>query len=838
MRMNKTHREQLQSLRRRKLAAALVAAMAMPVLPAMAQSLPENGNVVSGAATINNNDVVMTVTQTTKGAIINWDSFSIANGFTVNFNQQFGASSVTLNRVVGGGYGISQSYIDGTLTSNGSVFLINPSGITFGGGSVVNVGGLVAATMDISDANFLSGVDSGHYQFDPMTAVGNQSIAVDSGGQITASAAGTVALLGRQVFNKGNISTPGGSVLFGSAESVTLDFQGDGLTMLTINGPGIAKPGSFGCPSMPCPGPVLPMVANTGTITADGGQIQMRTAMTTGATGGFIIAGGTLRAHGVSTRGGRVELTTDGGVMVGAPGVLTDASTDFTPGSIDVSGGVYTGGTVVIRGDTVTLHNDADTVNGYPASYGSHIDAGGAAGGGHIQIQATGAINFDSLSRLYANSVTGTAGTIQVTAGNGITSYADISASSKAGNGGSIQLDAGAGALLMYGNLHALGGTNGGQITGSGFDVMLPQGGMIIAQGNSGAGGSISLTASNYLAAFGSLIARGGTAGGSILTASGGLFDLRGLQVDAGSAGTVGKWTLDAPSLTVTNGSDVGNQDDPQYGTTLQDAEINYAFYNGTSVVLNSNADVQFDDAQIYSDNAAHLSFDVNAAGSIFGNAFSIAASNGALDMVFNANSAGGSPNAGGIDFANASLLSMGGNISMYGQSDPANGFASSAASGISLTGMTVTTGGGNVLLRGNSTGSGSGGAGVLLDTSTLDAGSGGIVIYGTGAGLASGVIFNGSDLTVGAGGVLVDGQSSTADGVFATGSDLTVTGGDIEMTGTGAVHGVYFDGSLYSTGGDIRVHGEGGGANGTTITGVIDSAGGLIDVFGSSGTP
>ena len=47
----------------------------------------------------------------------------------------------------------------------------------------------------------------------------------------------------------------------------------------------------------------------------------------------------------------------------------------------------------------------------------------------------------------------------------------------------------------------------------------------------------------------------------------------------------------------------------------------------------------------------------------------------------------------------------------------------------------------------------------------------------------------------------------------------------------------MYFDGSLYSTGGDIRVHGEGGGANGTTITGVIDSAGGLIDVFGSSGT-
>lgn len=832
MRMNKTHREQLQSLRRRKLAAALVAAMAMPVLPAMAQSLPENGNVVSGAATINNSDIVMTVTQTTKGAIINWDSFSIAYGFTVNFDQQFGANSVTLNRVVGGGYGISQSFIDGTLSSNGNVFLINPSGITFGSGSVVNVGGLVASTMDISDANFLTGVDSGHYQFEPMTNVGDQSVMVDYGAQINTSAKGTVALLGRQILNQGDITTPGGSVLFGSAESVTLDFQGDGLTMLTITGPGIAKPGSFGCPSLPCPGPVLPMVANTGNITADGGQIQMRTAMTASATGGLIIAGGTLRARGVSTRGGRVELTTDGDVMVGSPGILTDASTDFIPGSIDVSGGAYAGGAVVIRGDTVTLHNDADTVNGYPASYGSHIDASGAAGGGQIQIEASGAVNFDSLSWLNANSVTGTAGSIQINAGNGIASYAEISASAKAGNGGSILLDAGAGALLLGGDVLASGGTNGGQITGSGFDVMLPQGRMINAQGNSGAGGSISLSASNYLAAFGSLIARGGTTGGAILTSSDSLFDLRGLQVDAGSSGSAGRWTLDAPDLTVINGSAVGNQDAPQYGTTVQDAEINYAFYNGTSVVLNSNADVQFDDAQIYSDNAARLSFDVNAAGSIFGNAFSIAASNGPLDMVFNANSAGGSPYSGGIDFGSASLLSMGGNISMYGQSDPLNGYASSAVSGISLSGMTITTDGGNVLLRGTSTGSG---AGVSMGESSIDAGSGGVAIYGTGSGAASGVSLNGGSITAGADGVLIHGQSTDADGLFASFTTLTISGGDIDLSGIGAAHGVYFAGDLYSNGGNIRVHGEGGSADGTTITGGIDSAGGLIDVFGSS---
>jgi hypothetical protein len=107
MRMKKTTRKQLRTIRRRRLALALVGAMAMPA--ALAQSLPSGYTVVNGDPTIGSVGTQMTVTQTTKGAIIDWGSFNIGAGYGVTFDQQFGASSVTLNRVVGFGYSTSAS---------------------------------------------------------------------------------------------------------------------------------------------------------------------------------------------------------------------------------------------------------------------------------------------------------------------------------------------------------------------------------------------------------------------------------------------------------------------------------------------------------------------------------------------------------------------------------------------------------------------------------------------------------------------------------------------------------------------------------------------------------
>jgi filamentous hemagglutinin family protein len=86
------------------------------------------------------------------GTILNWQSFSIMPGELTRFIQQSAASTV-LNRITGQ----NPSQILGALQSNGKVFLINPNGIIFGAGSRVDVNGLVASSLDMSDADFLAG---------------------------------------------------------------------------------------------------------------------------------------------------------------------------------------------------------------------------------------------------------------------------------------------------------------------------------------------------------------------------------------------------------------------------------------------------------------------------------------------------------------------------------------------------------------------------------------------------------------------------------------------------------------------------------------------------------
>ena len=111
---------------------------------------PQLPQVVHGQATFQQAGKALTVTNS-PGAIINWQQFNIDRGELTRFVQQNAASQV-LNRVVG----VDPSRILGTLQSNGRVFLVNPNGIVFGPGSQVDVAGLVASTLRLSNADFLN----------------------------------------------------------------------------------------------------------------------------------------------------------------------------------------------------------------------------------------------------------------------------------------------------------------------------------------------------------------------------------------------------------------------------------------------------------------------------------------------------------------------------------------------------------------------------------------------------------------------------------------------------------------------------------------------------------
>ena len=115
-----------------------------------ALSNPVLNGVTSGGATVTQSGNTTTVNQTTDKAIIEWNSFNIAAGEKTQFVQP-GASSVALNRI-NPTQGVSQ--ILGKLTSNGQIILVNAAGIHFGSGAMVNVGGMIASTADITNANF------------------------------------------------------------------------------------------------------------------------------------------------------------------------------------------------------------------------------------------------------------------------------------------------------------------------------------------------------------------------------------------------------------------------------------------------------------------------------------------------------------------------------------------------------------------------------------------------------------------------------------------------------------------------------------------------------------
>jgi filamentous hemagglutinin family protein len=167
---------------------------------------PAEPNVVHGSANFQHQGKLLSINNS-NGAIIQWNSFSIAADETTRFIQSSAASSV-LNRVIGG----DPSAILGNLQSNGRVFLINPSGIVFGAGSRIDVAGLVASTLDLSNTDFLAG----------RMRFSGGGAAIDQAGTITTPAGGGVYLVAPTIRNAGSIFSPSGEIILAAGQSVEI----------------------------------------------------------------------------------------------------------------------------------------------------------------------------------------------------------------------------------------------------------------------------------------------------------------------------------------------------------------------------------------------------------------------------------------------------------------------------------------------------------------------------------------------------------------------------------------------------------------------------------------
>ncbi|WP_170182095.1 MBG domain-containing protein [Phreatobacter stygius] len=349
--MNRIEAETPLRRPRGPLAAVLLASTALiSASAAYGQALPTGGTVASGGVTIATPSATqMTINQSTGSAVVNWNSFSVGAGSTVNIVQP-SASSALLNRVTGN----TPSTISGQVNANGQVFLVNPNGIAITRSGAVNAAGFVASTLGISDEDF----NAGRRNF-----TGNgASAAVSNAGAITIGRGGYAALIGGSVDNAGTISVPLGRVGLGSGERATLDLSGDGFLQVALP----TKATGNGA-----------LVSHSGRISADGGRVEIRAAQARDAVRQAVNLSGVVEARSVSGRQGEIVLGGgDGAVSVtGRLDVSTRQrqASPARPQRAIRAAAPATGGRITVTARTIDMR-------------GAALDASGRDGGGQIRI--------------------------------------------------------------------------------------------------------------------------------------------------------------------------------------------------------------------------------------------------------------------------------------------------------------------------------------------------------------------------------------------------------------------------------------------------------------------
>ncbi len=300
----------------------------------MADNLPQGGKVIGGQATISSQGNGVDVTTSGPRTAIDWQSFNVGPDHRITFNQPNG-KSVTLNRVIG----TDPSKIYGAVTSNGQLILVNPNGLMIGPNAHISASALVASAGFLTDEQARLFAQTGKLDVQLTGNVTNQ-------GRITVHDNGMVALLGAQVNNAGVIHAKKGLVQLATGPRATLDFQGDGLLSIGING----EPGDASSVNADVAGGV----AHSGEIDVGNGVVAMSAARAAKHLDSVINVSGSVAANSVSNDGGTI--------------VLGNAARTQVSGSLSARG--VNGGTVKVLGDEVSVAGTAK------------IDASAAGGAG------------------------------------------------------------------------------------------------------------------------------------------------------------------------------------------------------------------------------------------------------------------------------------------------------------------------------------------------------------------------------------------------------------------------------------------------------------------------
>ncbi|WP_172593957.1 YDG domain-containing protein [Candidatus Rickettsiella viridis] len=416
-----------------------------------AQSAPIGAQVTAGTGSISQSGNTTTINQQSQNLSLNWNQFDIAPKETVNFAQP-GRNAIAVNRVLGSN---QASQIQGHLNANGQVWLINPNGVVFGKNSTVNVGGLLASTLDIADSE----LNKSQRQFS-----GSGTGSIINKGNIQAAKGGYVAMIANIVSNQGRITTPQGTTALAAGSQVTVTFAENQLTGIRIDKSTLNN-----------------LVENKQIIRANGGTVIMTAGAHDSLLSSAVNNGGIVEAQTVSKHKGEIILL--GGMDAGTTTV--SGTLDATAPHSGKGGSIETSAAHVkiapeVKITTQSSEGAAGTWTIDPQDYtiaasggditGSQVSAllasnniiissaqGQTAGTGNLNVN--NAITWSNTNSLTLNAVRNvnfnSGGTITNTAGGTLNVRADSGATGTGTivmGGGSINISGAGGAINFYYN--------------------------------------------------------------------------------------------------------------------------------------------------------------------------------------------------------------------------------------------------------------------------------------------------------------------------------------------------------------------------------------------------
>ena len=188
-------------------------------------------------------------------------------------------------------------------------------------------------------------------------------------GAITATSGGFAALVAPGVRNSGTITATLGTVALASGNSFTLDMYGDKLITLAV-GDSIASK----VIDVATGRPLKSLVSNTksGTLSANGGRVELTAAAARAVVDSVINTKGVIRANSIGRHNGMIVLNAATGGSKPAGAATQTVKISGTLAAAGKKKGTQ-GGTILVTGEDIKLAS-------------ARVDASGRAGGGKVLI--------------------------------------------------------------------------------------------------------------------------------------------------------------------------------------------------------------------------------------------------------------------------------------------------------------------------------------------------------------------------------------------------------------------------------------------------------------------